>query len=121
MAKRTGPTNPNTQNLIKILKKQSNEKKVEIWKDIAERLSKPKRIHPSVNISKLDRYLSKGDTSIIPGKVLGDGTITKPITVSAIKFSKTAKSKIEQAGGKCITYTELIAKNPKGSKIKIMS
>lgn len=33
-------------------------------------------------------------------KVLGKGEITKSITVKAAKFSETAKSKIENAGGK---------------------
>ena len=33
-------------------------------------------------------------------KVLGNGEITKKLTVSANKFSKEAKEKIEQAGGK---------------------
>ena len=33
-------------------------------------------------------------------KVLGNGEITKKITVSANKFSKVAKDKIENAGGK---------------------
>lgn len=120
MAKRTGPTNPNTQKIIKKLKKQSNEKGVKIWKDIAKRLEKPKRIQPAVNVSKLEKYLNKGDTAIIPGKLLGDGKITKPVTVSAKKISKAAKAKIEKAGGKYITYEEIITKNPKGSRIKIM-
>jgi len=34
-------------------------------------------------------------------KVLGDGEITKKLTVHADKFSKTAKEKIEAAGGSC--------------------
>lgn len=33
-------------------------------------------------------------------KVLGDGELTKPLTVQAKKFSETAKQKIEAAGGK---------------------
>ena len=33
-------------------------------------------------------------------KVLGDGNLTKKLTVKAHKFSKTAKEKIESAGGK---------------------
>lgn len=32
-------------------------------------------------------------------KVLGDGTLTKPLTVSAHRFSKTAAEKIRAAGG----------------------
>jgi large subunit ribosomal protein L15 len=34
-------------------------------------------------------------------KILGDGEITKPIRVTAHKFSATAKEKIEKAGGSC--------------------
>ena len=33
-------------------------------------------------------------------KVLGDGELTKPLTVKANKFTKSAKEKIEKAGGK---------------------
>jgi large subunit ribosomal protein L15 len=33
-------------------------------------------------------------------KVLGEGELTKPLTVKAAKFSKTAIEKIEKAGGK---------------------
>lgn len=33
-------------------------------------------------------------------KVLGNGTLTKPLTVKANKFTASAKEKIEKAGGK---------------------
>jgi large subunit ribosomal protein L15 len=36
----------------------------------------------------------------LPVKVLGDGELTKPLTVSAHKFSSSARSKIEGVGGK---------------------
>ncbi len=60
-----------------------------------------------VNVSqlnKLDGEVSK-ESLKISGllKILGDGEISKAITVKADKFSKTAKKKIEAAGGKCIT------------------
>lgn len=35
-----------------------------------------------------------------PIKILGDGDLTKSVTVQADKFSGTAKQKIEKAGGK---------------------
>jgi large subunit ribosomal protein L15 len=35
-------------------------------------------------------------------KVLGDGAISKPLTIHAAKFSKSALKKIEGAGGKAI-------------------
>jgi large subunit ribosomal protein L15 len=34
-------------------------------------------------------------------KILGQGSINKPITVKGLAISKAAKAKIEQAGGKC--------------------
>jgi large subunit ribosomal protein L15 len=34
-------------------------------------------------------------------KVLGDGEIGKPLTVTAHKFSRSARAKIEAAGGSC--------------------
>src|SRR5438552_13476949 len=33
-------------------------------------------------------------------KILGDGELTKPVTVKAAKFSASAREKIEKAGGK---------------------
>ena len=33
-------------------------------------------------------------------KVLGNGTLTKPLTVKASKFTKSAREKIEKVGGK---------------------
>jgi len=39
----------------------------------------------------------------LPLKILGNGEITKAVKVKAIKFSETAKAKIEAAGGSCET------------------
>ena len=35
-------------------------------------------------------------------KVLGDGTINKPVTLQGLSVSKSAKTKIEAAGGKIL-------------------
>ena len=36
-------------------------------------------------------------------KILGNGEITKAVTIHAHKFSQTAREKIEKAGGSCVT------------------
>ncbi|MFN2387483.1 MAG: uL15 family ribosomal protein, partial [Thermoanaerobaculia bacterium] len=36
-----------------------------------------------------------------PVKILGDGELSKPLQVSAHKFSASARSRIEAAGGRC--------------------
>lgn len=67
-----------------------------------------------VNVSRLENLFEDGDTvdtealvakgvikhDYIPVKVLGDGELTKKLTVSVDKVSASAKAKIEAAGGK---------------------
>jgi large subunit ribosomal protein L15 len=66
-----------------------------------------------VNISDLDRFESGAAVTpdalvekrlarrSRPVKILGDGSIAKPLTVSAHKFSAGARASIEAAGGRC--------------------
>ena len=73
-----------------------------------------KRDYAVVNVSELDRFdngatvdeaalrsagLVKGANDGI--KILGDGKLTKKLTVHATKFSGSARKQIEAAGGTC--------------------
>ena len=73
-----------------------------------------KKDYAVVNVSDLERFdtgatideatlrsagLVKGSHDGV--KILGDGELTKTLTVSATKFSKSAKEIIEKAGGSC--------------------
>lgn len=53
---------------------------------------------------KLEDYKSLGIIKNLRDgiKILGDGDLNKAITVHAHKFSKTAREKIEKAGGTCV-------------------
>lgn len=113
-------TNPNLVKLIELLFKASAENGVKIWKDIAERLARPRRLYSEVNVSKIERYAREGETIVVPGKVLGGGKITKAVTVAALSFSESARRKIESVGGRCLTIPQLIESNPKGSGVRIM-
>jgi large subunit ribosomal protein L15 len=42
-------------------------------------------------------------------KVLGDGELTKKLTVHAHRFSKSAIAKIEKAGGKAVVIAPPVA------------
>jgi len=118
--KKVRTTNPELIKLIRFLKKQSRENKVKIWRDIAERLAKPRRNRITVNVSRLNRCTEKKEIVVVPGKVLGAGKINHPITVAAFTFSEKAKEKIKGARGKCLSFFELVKKNPKGSNVKII-
>ncbi len=64
-----------------------------------------------VNLSQLERFepntlvdpkllLENGIIKKGPVKILGDGVLTKPLILSAHKFSQQAAEKIQSAGGK---------------------
>ena len=73
-----------------------------------------KKVYSVINLDKLEVFedgavvtaellLEKGILSKIEPyglKVLGDGELTKKVTVKAAKFSKSAAEKIEKIGGK---------------------
>jgi large subunit ribosomal protein L15 len=72
-----------------------------------------RKVFHVVNVKALEAVASNGDEITIeslasagvvrdakfPLKVLGEGELTKKITVTAAKFSASAKAKIEKAGG----------------------
>ena len=102
------------------LKKASRENDAPIWKSIAKKLEGPSRNWPVVNISKLEYNLSKNGKAVIPGKMMGSGTLSKKVTVSAYSFTKSAVEKIEGAGGKCMIYNDFIKKNPTGKDVMVI-
>lgn len=118
--KKAKTTNPELIELIRLLRKQSTDNKVEIWRDIAERLAKPRRNRPAVNLSRLNRYTKRNETVVVPGKVLSTGTLSHPLTVTAFAFSSEAREKIDAARGKCLSFSDLVKKNPKGSNVKMI-
>jgi large subunit ribosomal protein L18e len=121
MAKRTGPTNPYLKSLISLLKEKSLQLKAPIWRAVAEKLEKPRRKRIEVNLSKIERNSNANDVVIVPGVVLGNGELSKPLTIAAWKFSKSAQDKIIRAGGRMLSIEKLIEENPKGSKVKILT
>ncbi len=113
-------TDPGLVSLIMDLKTWSRENKAPIWRDIAKRLEKPSRVWAEVNISRITYHVKKGETLIIPGKLLGAGDIDYPVTVATFKATDGARTKITEAGGTVITIPELVKKHPKGNGVRII-
>ena len=120
MSRKVRKTNEHLVRLIQELYETSHKEGAPIWRDVARRLESSNRLQPEVNVGKIDRFANKNDRVVIPGKVLGSGDLTKPVHVAAWRFSDQARSKIEAAGGKALTITEMVTQAPKGSGIRIM-
>jgi large subunit ribosomal protein L18e len=118
--KKSNSSNPVLIGLISELNKKSHVEKAAVWRDLALRLSKPRSRRATINIGGIARYAGEKDVVVVPGKVLGSGTLDRPITVAAFEFSAQAKKKILSAGGHCLSLKELMDKTPKGMNIKIM-
>jgi len=113
-------TNPRIPNLIVVLKEKTRENNAPIWRDIARRLEKPGRNYAEVNLSSINRHADENEVVIVPGKVLGAGMLGHAVTVAALNFSVTAREKIAEAGGRCLTIEQMMDENPKGSGIRIL-
>ncbi len=116
----TKSTNPELVHLIRFLKKEGREQQANIWIDVAEHLAKPSRQRIAVNLSSINRNTKRADTIVVPGKVLGKGSLHHAITVAAFDVSTNAKEKLTAARAKYLSIPELVHKNPKGSNIKII-
>lgn len=116
----TGPTNPQLRALIRFLRKAAKENRARIWRYVAELLSRPRRRRVAVNLSRIDRVANDGDVVVVPGKLLGGGSISKRVTVAAWRASKSAIEKVVNSGGEVISIAELVRRNPRGSNVKIV-
>ena len=118
--KETNSTNPELIQLIRLLKKESREKQAGIWLDIAEYLSKTRSQRISVNLSTVNRNTKRSDVVVVPGKLLGSGSIDHAVTVAAFGFSQKAKDKLIAAKAKYLSIPELLEKNPEGANVRII-
>ena len=64
----------------------------------------------------------EGDIAVVVGSVLDDERLTTlpKITVCALRFSKAARRRIEDAGGSCMTFDQLAMTRPTGSKTVLL-
>ena len=112
-------TNPRLTDLIAELKSTSRETDADVWRDVADRLEKPRRTHAEVNLGRIERYAREEETVVVPGKVLGSGALQKNVTVAAVNFSSSAETKID-AVGDTVPLEQVLEENPDGSNVRVI-
>lgn len=113
-AKATRKTNPALQESILATRKQP------AWLPLAHRLSGPTRLLATANLDEIDAQTKAGDTILIPGKVLGTGTLTKKVRIVALSFSASARTKVKASKGETISILEELKANPKAEGVKVL-
>jgi large subunit ribosomal protein L18e len=112
-------TNPRLEGLVAELKSTARSGGSDVWSDVAQRLEAPRRTHAEVNLGRIERYAREDETVVVPGKVLGSGALTKEVTVAAVDFSGTARTKVEQAG-EALPLEQALERNPDGTNVRVM-
>ncbi len=112
-------TNPRLEGLIAELKSTARDGGSDVWQDVANRLEAPRRTHAEVNLGRIERYARADETVVVPGKVLGSGVLTKEVSVAAVDFSGTARTKIDQVG-ETLSLEQLLEQNPAATNVRVI-
>lgn len=102
------------------LKRLAIEKQRPLWKRVAVDLEKSTRQRRIVNLWHLEQHANAGEILLVPGKVLGDGELTKKVTVAASSFSASAREKLAANGSTVLSIEELMKKQPDGKNVRII-
>lgn len=118
--KRVISTNIVVRRTIRELRKAANQNNAAVWRYVADLIERPRRLRYAVNLSKINRYSRPGEVVVVPGKVLGAGSVDHAVTVAALGFSEQAVEKIRAAGGRVVHILQLVRENPRGSGVRII-
>ena len=85
---------------------------------------------PPMSISRLaaiaappkDREASKGKTIVVVGTITDDNRLLEvpKFSIAALRFTATARARIEKAGGECLTLDQLALRAPTGANTLLL-
>ncbi|SBS85909.1 60S ribosomal protein L18-2, putative [Plasmodium ovale] len=110
--------NPYLRLLVKLYQFLARRTNANFNKIVAKRLIMPKRFKPPMSLSKLHLHMAKhkDEVAVVVGSITNDTRLfsCKPIKVCALRFTETARKRILDAGGECLTFDQLALKHPTG-------
>lgn len=95
-------------------------KKSKNWNRVAQLVSGSRRKYVNVNLGRIEKESKDGEILIIPGKVLGNGDLTKKVKICALYFSDSALNKIKQSKNEPVKIVDEIRKNPEAKGVRIL-
>jgi large subunit ribosomal protein L18e len=107
-------------NTIWSLRNAFKRNKAPIWRALQKELASPRANRREINVRRLAEITKADEVVVVPGKVLGTGSLGHKLTVCAFSISQTAARKITESGGKVVTFDDLINKHPNGKGVRIL-
>jgi large subunit ribosomal protein L18e len=106
--------------MAKGLKKASAKNDAPLWAKLSEYALKPSIARRHINLNRIGQLTKESDTVVFPGKVLGTGDINHKITLCSFAISNAAAAKVLERGGKIVSFSDLIEKNPTGKGVVLL-
>lgn len=107
-------------NSIWTLRSSFKKSKAPIWRALERRISGSRSNRSEVNVGALAAATKTGEVVVVPGKVLGTGTLGHKLTVCSFSISESAAKKIIEAGGTVLLLEEFVKKYPDGKGVRII-
>eukprot|EP01070_Trichotokara_eunicae_P009083 Trichotokara_eunicae@DN5972_c0_g1_i1.p1 len=117
--KKIGSRDPYLHLLIRLYKFLDRRASCQFNRQVLKALRSPRRVQGSVGIKRVIRNTRNREnaTICVAGTVTNDNRVleTPKLSVCALKFTHTARSRIIKNGGECITFDQLALKSPTGA------
>ncbi len=102
------------------LRSSFKKNKAPIWRALEEELAGPRANRREINVRRLAQITKADEVVVVPGKVLGTGSLDHKLTVCAFSISESAAKKVIDSGGRVLTFEDLIKKHPDGKGVRII-
>jgi large subunit ribosomal protein L18e len=116
--------NPYNRLLIKLYKFLSRRTDSKFCATVLKRLHMSKTNQPPMGLHRLAKYMTNKEDKIavIVGKVTDDVRMLEcpKMTVCALGFTESARTRIVAAGGECLTLDQLALRSPKGTNTVLL-
>ncbi len=113
--------NPELRLTLIDLRKAARANNAPLWAAVALRLARGRHRVPPLNVGHLERLAAARSTVVVPGKLLAEGRLSKPVTVAVFHASTAAREKVHRAGGTVVSIRELIKSHPDGSGVRLLA
>mmetsp|Transcript_6014 Transcript_6014/g.10825 ORF Transcript_6014/g.10825 Transcript_6014/m.10825 type:complete len:186 (-) Transcript_6014:119-676(-) len=110
--------------LVKLYRFLARRSDSQFNKVVLKRLYMSRSNAMPISISRLAKFMDgkEGKIAVIVGKVLDDERLFEApkLSICALKFSDSARAKIEKAGGECLTFDQLALRSPLGQNTVLL-
>lgn len=113
--------NPELHRVVVELRRAARAHDAPIWGAVADRLERSRHGGKPLNVGHLERVAAAEETVVVPGKLLSEGPLSKPLTVAALGYSTEARSKVHAAGGTALSISDLLKAKPDGAGVRLLA